>query len=275
MKFSIVMPVLNGARYIECALASIEVQSYNDWELIIMDGGSTDGTLDIAMAHAESDHRISVTSEPDSGMYDAVLKGFEKASGRWLAWLNSDDLYAPWCLATVAEFVEAKDCRWLTGYAGCWDENGRLRYARPGGLYPRRLIRAGWFHGGLLGCLQQESTFFSRELLGELTEEDIKRVRSMKYAGDFLLWRLFANHAPLEVLPSVLGGFRRHTANLSLANHDAYTHEVKATIPFAPPRAIAGMIATPYRLLSSWAMMRAAAHADDRLTKSAPGADHR
>jgi len=263
------MPVLNGARYIEHALAGIEVQNYDDWELIIMDGGSTDGTLDIAAARAAANSRISVFSEPDGGMYDAILKGFEKASGQWLAWHNSDDLYAPWCLATVAEFAAATDSRWLTGYAGCWDESGRLRYARPGGLYPRQLIHAGWFHAGLLGCLQQESTFFSREVFDKLTVDDVERVRSMRYAGDFLLWRLLAKHAPLEILPSVLGGFRRHGANLSVVNDEAYTREVKTTMPVALPKFIAGMIAAPYRMLSSWSMMRAAALADDRLAKSA------
>lgn len=267
------MPVLNGARFIKGAIASIEAQTCEDWELIIVDGGSTDGSLETASAFAQKDQRISLIAGTDAGIYDAVFKGAKSASGDWFSWLNSDDLYTPWCLATVKEFVEAAECQWLIGYSACWDENGLLRYARPSGLYPRRLIAAGWFHSGLLGCLQQESMFFSRGLFEKLAPEELKRVAKLRYAGDFLLWRLFARHSQLETLPSVLGGFRRHGANLSSIEAEAYEQEVRTTAPFAPPAPIAGMIAAPFRLASSWAMMRAAGKADARLAQSLPQVD--
>lgn len=273
MKFSIVMPVLNGARFIEPAIESVRAQSHEDWELLVMDGGSTDGAADIASDFAKQDPRISLHVGPDQGMYDAILKGFEQANGDWFAWLNSDDLYAPWCLATVAQFAEAGDSAWVTGCPGCWDDKGNLRYLRPGALYPRNLIRAGWFHEKLFGYLQQESIFFSKSLFARLASSDIERVRSMRYAGDFLLWRLFAEHAPLETVPAVLSGFRRHNGNLSCLHSDEYLREVRQTQPFMPPRPIAGMLAVPYRAFSSWAMVRAAGHADDRLSRDINGGE--
>jgi len=262
MKFSIVMPVLNGARFMESAIASVLAQTHDDWELIIMDGGSDDGSADIATRHAQEERRITFFSQPDKGIYDAVLNGFAQSSGDWFSWLNSDDLYAPWCLAAVERFVRDEKSDWVTGGPGCWDGAGRLRYVRPSGLYPQRLIRAGWFHEGLLGHLQQESMFFSRKLFDRLGPDDIGRVRAMRYAGDFLLWRLLAEHAPLDVAPTVLGGFRRHQENRSTAMRDAYLHEVRQTQPFTAPGPVAGVIAVAYRVLSSWAMMRAAARAD-------------
>ena len=259
------MPVLNGARFLESAIASVRSQTHGDWELIIVDGGSADGSLEIANAHANEDQRVKVMSGNDEGMYDAIFKGFENATGEWLSWLNCDDLYASWCLATAEEFIAGMGCSWLTGYPGCWDEEGRLRYARPSGLYPQRLIAAGWFHARLLGCLQQESMFFSRGLLETLSSEEVQRIRTMRYAGDFLLWRCFAKRARLETLPTVLGGFRRHADNLSARNAEGYAAEVRATKPFAPPSLIAGALAAPFRLASSWAMMRAAGKADARM----------
>lgn len=267
MKFSVVMPILNGERFLNSAIASIRAQTHDDWELIIVDGGSTDQSLPLANAHAQEDHRITIVTGGDNGMYDAIFKGFERATGEWLSWLNCDDLYAPWCFATVDEFASDNGASWITGYPGCWDDAGRLRYARPAGLYPQKLIAAGWFHDRLLGYLQQESMFFSRDLLGRLTPEEIGRVRAMRYAGDFLLWRRFAKHARLEVAPTVLGGFRRHEGNLSTRNAEAYAEEVRTTEAFFPPRLLAGLVAAPFRLASSWAMMRAAAKADGRMAK--------
>ncbi|MEM9496072.1 MAG: glycosyltransferase [Pseudomonadota bacterium] len=276
MKFSIVMPMLNGQRFVAAALDSILVQSHKDFEVIVMDGGSSDGSLETARAYAERDARIAVFSEPDAGIYDAVFNGFERANGDWLAWLNTDDLYTSWSLAAVAAHARAHPaCTWLTGYPAAWDGNGRLRYARPTGLYPQRLIKAGWFHSRLLGCIQQESTFFARRFFDQLSEDERKTIRAMRYAGDFALWRAFAHHAPLDVTPTVLAGFRRHGANLSLMDDGgAYEREAHAAGAFSPPAPIAGLLALAYRMAASWAMMRAAARADDafaqELTASKP-----
>ena len=269
MKFSIVMPVLNGKDFLAAAIESIVNQSHTDWELIIIDGGSTDGARDIAASFADGDPRIFLVGEPDEGIYDAIFKGFSRARGDWLSWLNSDDLYTPWCFATVVEHVERYGGDWVTGYPASWDREGRLRYARPAGLYPKKLVEAGWFHGGLLGCIQQESVFFSRTLLEKLTGEEIDSLRNMRLAGDFQLWRYFARHAALETLPSVIGGFRRHGGNLSLTSGDGYQEEVLATGAFAPPKPIAATLALFFRAASAWAMLKAAARADEALTTNA------
>ena len=94
MKLSIVIPTFNSAGVLGKALDSLVSQTFKDWEVLIMDGASTDNT--IAIAQSYNDDRIRVYSEPDNGIYDAMNKGIKKAKGEWLYFLGSDDyLLAP------------------------------------------------------------------------------------------------------------------------------------------------------------------------------------
>jgi len=101
-RVSIVTPTLNQGRFIEHTIRSIKNQTCTDFEHIIVDGGSTDETLDILRRH-EGTYPMRWVSEPDRGMYDAVNKGMRQASGDILAYLNSDDLYFPWTIQVVVE----------------------------------------------------------------------------------------------------------------------------------------------------------------------------
>lgn len=102
MKISIVTPVFNGEKYIRRTIDSIVRQTHPDIEYIVVDGASTDNTMDIVREYGSQISKI--ISEPDSGMYDAINKGFSLASGKILAYLNSDDTYPPNALATVAHY---------------------------------------------------------------------------------------------------------------------------------------------------------------------------
>ncbi len=88
--FSIVLPVYNGAATLERALSSVLGQTYEKRELIVVDGGSSDGTLDILQRYDE--HLELWISEPDAGVYDAMNKGLEHAKGDWLYFLGADDV---------------------------------------------------------------------------------------------------------------------------------------------------------------------------------------
>ncbi len=102
---SIVTPTLNQGRFIEGTIRSIRNQTYDNLEHIVVDGGSTDETLDI-LRRAEGTYNLRWLSEPDRGMYDAINKGMRLASGEILAYLNSDDLYFPWTLQVVVDHFE-------------------------------------------------------------------------------------------------------------------------------------------------------------------------
>ena len=90
-KISIVTPSFNQAQFIEETILSVLNQNYPNLEYIIIDGGSTDGSVDIIKKYAD---KIAYwVSEKDSGMYDAINKGFGKSTGEILAWINSDDIF--------------------------------------------------------------------------------------------------------------------------------------------------------------------------------------
>jgi glycosyltransferase involved in cell wall biosynthesis len=102
---SIVTPTLQRVDYLERTLRSVRAQTYPNVEHIVVDGGSTDGTLELLERYAET-YNLRWISEPDRGMYDAVNKGLRMAAGEILAYLNSDDLYFPWTVDVVVEALE-------------------------------------------------------------------------------------------------------------------------------------------------------------------------
>jgi glycosyltransferase involved in cell wall biosynthesis len=103
-RITVVMPSFNQARFIEESLQSIFAQNYPNLELIVMDGGSTDGTVELLKKY--SDRFAYWTSEPDGGQTDALKKGFARASGDIQCWLNSDDLLEPGTLFEVAQYFQ-------------------------------------------------------------------------------------------------------------------------------------------------------------------------
>ena len=99
-QISIIVPVYNVEDYLRQCLDSIVAQTFTDWEVLLMDGASTDNTLKIAQSY--NDNRIHIYSEPDKGIYDAMNKGIKKAKGEWLYFLGSDDwLLTPETLSSV------------------------------------------------------------------------------------------------------------------------------------------------------------------------------
>ena len=100
---TIITVVYNGARHLEQAIQSVVSQDYDNIEYIIIDGGSTDGTLDIIRRYG--DHIAYWVSTPDNGIYDAMNKGLEKATGDFIGILNADDWYEPGIITQVAEQI--------------------------------------------------------------------------------------------------------------------------------------------------------------------------
>lgn len=93
MQFSIITPSYNQAAYLRTCLNSVSRQNYSNVEHIVIDGGSTDGSIEILEEFQTKDNRLQFITEPDKGQGDAVNKGFSKANGDIIAWINSDDYY--------------------------------------------------------------------------------------------------------------------------------------------------------------------------------------
>ncbi|AWB33032.1 glycosyltransferase family 2 protein [Orrella marina] len=111
---SIVMPSFNQVEFIERSILSIINQNYSNIELIIIDGGSNDGTIDVINKYM--DHVSYFISEPDEGQSDALNKGFSRAKGEIYGWLNSDDLYLPGAIhQVVEEFIKCSEFKIIFG----------------------------------------------------------------------------------------------------------------------------------------------------------------
>lgn len=209
LKISIVTPTYNSEEYLEKCILSIKNQKYDNYEHIIVDGGSTDGTLDIVKRY-EGTYPMKWISEPDEGMYDAINKGFSMASGDIYAWLNSDDFYFPWTFYVVANVFQDERIKWLTGIPSNTKQFGTcdITYQLPNlpTVYCTPLIKRGIYDGRTMYFVQQESCFWVRNLWEEVGGIETK----YKLAGDYFLWRKFAQRAELYTVQCNLASFRIH-----------------------------------------------------------------
>lgn len=124
-RISIVTPCFNMEEYLECTIQSIVSQKYPNLEYIIVDGGSTDRSVDIIKKY---DGALEWwVSESDNGMYHAIQKGFSKATGEIMAWLNADDMYHSKALFSVAQIFDSfPNIEWIQGRPTLFDEDGRI-----------------------------------------------------------------------------------------------------------------------------------------------------
>src|SRR5687768_9471367 len=189
-KISIITPCFNQVEYIEECVLSILGQNYPNLEYIIIDGGSTDGTVEVIKKY-ESQLKYWV-SEKDNGLYDALGKGFSHSTGDIMGWLNSDDILHRQSLYVVADiFSNHEQVKWLQGYPTVIDDNGRVIYHR-NPRYSKFAFYLKKYHDGVF--IQQESTYWSRSLWNAAGE---RISDAYKYAGDFELWMRFFQHAEM------------------------------------------------------------------------------
>lgn len=227
-KISIITATYNRADFLEQTILSIINQNYPNLEYIIIDGGSTDGTLEIIKKYKQ--YINYWVSEKDNGMYDAIQKGFDHATGDILGWLNSDDLYFEWTFSTVAKlFTKFSDVEWISSNQLInIDENSNALKASEIDGYSR----AGYLKGEHLPSskskfkleyVMQESTFWRRSLW---EKAGAKLDLSLKYAGDADLWFRFFNHAILYDVSVPLAKFRVHGNQITGDLRQKYEDEV-------------------------------------------------
>ncbi len=126
---SVITPVLGGARFMEFCIQNVIAQNCPEAEHIIIDGGSTDGTVDVIRRYAEKYPHIRWVSQQDKGQSDAMNRGIEMASGGIIGILNVDDYYEPGCLREVVElFKKLPEPALLVGNCNVWDDDGRLQW---------------------------------------------------------------------------------------------------------------------------------------------------
>lgn len=197
--FAIVTPSYNTGRHVGAAVDSVLDQDYAPVDYVVMDGGSTDGTVDVLKSFGP---RLTWVSERDRGQADAINRGFARTRGDVLGWLNSDDAYAPGALRAAGEFLAAHpDVAMIYGDADFIDAAGN-RIGRCAHVEPvfrrRRLIHYSDF-------IVQPAAFFRRsafEAVGGLDP-------SLNWAMDYDLWLKFAAAGfKVAYLPRVLANYR-------------------------------------------------------------------
>jgi glycosyltransferase involved in cell wall biosynthesis len=200
MLVSIVTPSFNQARYLEATLDSVLSQDYPAIEYIVVDGGSTDGSREILERY--SSRLAWWVSEPDRGQTDAINKGFARARGEVLAWLNSDDTYTPGAVRAAVEQLQARpEVAMVYGEANYIDENGCVIGRFPAAQTDYRRLRQGYVH------IPQQSSFWRAEYWHKVGPLD----PSFYFAMDYDLWVRLAALAPLVYLPGqVWANFRLH-----------------------------------------------------------------
>lgn len=178
--FTCVVPSLNQGRFLETALASLFAQADDALEIVVVDGGSADGSVDIIRKH---ESRLAWwCSEPDGGQSAAFNKGFAQAHGDWLFWLNADDVLLPGGLARVRAVLESQtDLDWIAGNEVVVDAEGRILKCLRGNAWHEGLYRHAVPH--VFG----PSAFFTRRLFDAAGGFD----ENLRVAMDFDLWIRF------------------------------------------------------------------------------------
>ena len=223
MRISIVTVAYNAVNTIEKTILSVIKQDYEDIEYIIIDGGSTDGTVDIIEKYKES--LSFFVSESDNGMYDALAKGFNHVTGDIIAYINADDFYQPQAFAAVAEiFSKYRDVKWLTGINAIYNSRNQITNAALPYRYNSEFIQKGLYDGKWLPFIQQESTFWRKELMQYVDWECFSKLH---LAGDYYLWHCFSKYAQLEIVSCIFSGFRKCKGQLS-ENAEKYAEEKRS-----------------------------------------------
>ncbi len=212
-RISIITPSFNQAKYLEKTILSVLEQGYPDLEYIVIDGGSTDGSVEIIRKYA--DRLAYWCSEPDHGQSEAINKGFRRATGEIVAWINSDDIYAAGALEKAARHLaEHPGTGMVYGDCDLINEDGDV-YARE---------RSGPFDLGRYirhNFIPQTTVFLRRSAIAS----DYLVDETLHYAMDYDLWLKISGGHRIDYLPFALARFRYHDTSKTMTQSYQFAFE--------------------------------------------------
>ncbi len=226
-KISIVTPSLNQAGFLEAAIRSVISQDYPDFQYFVMDGGSSDGSVEIIRKYSE---KIDFwRSGDDRGQADAVYQGFERATGDILGYLNSDDLLLPGCLEKVGSyFAKHSEINCVVGGSILIDERGAsldIADGKPAfnlgtGQNFRKLLF--WECGGFY----QPASFWRRKAFFDEGGFD----RELSFCFDYDMYLRLARRGPFGLIEDFLACFRVHPTSKTSTMSDVWRTERDAVL---------------------------------------------
>ena len=209
MLVSIVTPSFNQDSYLEQTIDSVLSQDYPKIEYMIVDGGSTDETVHMIRKH--EDKLAWWVSEKDRGQTDAINKGFARAKGDILAWINSDDTYEPGAVTAAVNYLqEHPDVGMVYGDCNYIDESGKVIGKFHSAQTNYKLLRRGYTH------IPQQTMFFRAEWWNQVGPLD----PSFYFAMDYDLWTRLAGRTQIKYLPQTWANFRLHASGKTLTADD-------------------------------------------------------
>lgn len=209
MQVSIAVPSYNYARFIRDCLASIQSQDYANFEVLIADGGSTDGSLEIIREFCDTDTRFRLVSSEDEGQADAVDKAFRQAHGEILCFLNADDLYlGKGVLRKIIETFNSNPEVGIVSAEGCYVDASSQRI-KPVRLRYHPLDNIGWMK--YRTAVLQPATFWRREVY-----QQIPFHKEFHFVFDAWFFYEVYTRFPWLPIPDVVAGYRLHEDNKSV-----------------------------------------------------------
>ena len=206
--FSVIMASYNHSRYIDEAIQSVRNQSFQDWELIVVDDGSTDDSPAIIESHADQDGRIKSFSQTNAGPAAARNTAAAHTNGKWLTYLDSDDIWYPETLEIYHQAIlEYPDCAFLYGYRDRLDEDGAITKL-PGRFQKERTGTAELFGSMFLSPMRICHT---KDLIDSVGGFD----DGLRSCEDYELFLRMSLHTAFQPIGKSTGLRRRHGFNIS------------------------------------------------------------
>ena len=204
---SIIMPSYNTMDFIAETIESVINQSYKNWELIIVDDCSTDDTDEVVRPYLADERIKYVKNEKNSGAAISRNRALRKAKGKWIAFLDSDDLWKPEKLENQINFMKTHEYHFsYTNYSEIDVEGNRTGITVTG---PRRITKTGFFNYCWPGCL---TVMYDSDYIGLIQIEDIKK------NNDYAMWLQVCKKAECYLLDQDLALYRRGR-NGSISSH--------------------------------------------------------
>jgi glycosyltransferase involved in cell wall biosynthesis len=243
LRFTVVTPNFNMGRHLAETIESVLRNLRHGDEYFIIDGGSTDNSLDVIRRY---ESRITGwISEPDKGYADAIAKGFRRGGGELLAWINSSDLLLPGALDCARGFFSDQVTEFIFGDDYYIDEESFVFFRSHGGA---RNLRSMMLYGGWTPL--QDACFWRRSLyerVGGINPDT-------RYAADFELFLKFSIHGRCAYKPVAFSTFRKHAGQVSIGGAPHYQEERQEVLARFRKRSLSALMLEMFYFL--WVRMR-------------------